>query len=440
MAEAIRLNMPPRLQSFFLFCGVAYIAIYTLEGVVRYGLSFAGADSAILARDLLMWLPLLALLMHQSFRQKVELPFLVYAAVIAIHGGIIYLNFRTTIPVIYGAKLLINILFGFVAGAILTHPSRRVLRVFIFLWFTGVIGLMLEKFFFSMPWVGMSASIGGITVDVARNWDIVDPLAKRVAGFTRSSISAAAVFPILALIIAVRTRSWMLKAFVLLVTAGAVFATTQKGSLVAFMVVLAILLAPKRWHVTLLRITCLAFVLLLVALPIVTPGLMMTTGGGVFSMMSFAMRFQLTWPEAWSWVSGNEVFPFGVGLGGIGGPQRFFAPDFFNPSDNLFVFMYANFGVLAFVYLGAICTIIFRIPRRPPPEAMGALATLTFLMGYGAVLSMIEDQMSALFIGAAAGVLWQMRVRHNIVKQQDVLEPQGKAVVLAPAYARQSTR
>jgi len=45
-----------------------------------------------------------------------------------------------------------------------------------------------------------------------------------------------------------------------------------------------------------------------------------------------------------------------------------------------------------------------------------------------------------LFIGAAAGALWQMRVRHNVVNQHDVLEPQGKAVVLAPAYARQSTR
>lgn len=438
MAEAMRVGVPPKLQPLFLICGVVYIAIYTLEGVARYGLSFAHADAAILGRDLLIWGPLLALLMHDAFRGRVERPFLVYAAVIAIHGGIIYLNFRTTIPVVYGAKLLINVLFGFMAGSILTHPSRRVLRLFIFLWFTGMIGLAIEKFLFSMPWVGMSASIGGITVDVARNWDIVDPLAKRVAGFTRSSISAAAIFPILALIIAARTRSWMLRALVLLVTAGGVFATTQKGSLVALMVVLAILLAPKRWHVTLLRITCIAFILLLVALPLVTPGLMMTTEGGVFSMMSFAMRFQLTWPEAWSWIAGNEIFPFGVGLGGIGGPQRFFAPDFVNPSDNLFVFMYANFGVLSYVYLGAICTIIFRIPRRPPPEAIGALATLTFLMGYGAVLSMIEDQMSALFIGAGAGAVWQMRVRHNVAKQE-ILEPQGTAVVLAPAYARQSS-
>jgi hypothetical protein len=33
------------------------------------------------------------------------------------------------------------------------------------------------------------------------------------------------------------------------------------------------------------------------------------------------------------------------------------------------------------------------------------LAVLAFNLGYGAALSMLEDQMSALFIGAAVGML-----------------------------------
>ena len=433
MAATTGQDMPPRLQSLFLVGGAVYVTIYSLEGVVRYGLSFAGADTAILARDLLIWLPLIGLLLYQAVRLRVERSFLIYAAVIAVHGSIIYLNFRTTTPVVYGAKLLVNVLFGFIAGSLLTHPGPRMLRLFVLLWLVGIVGLALEKFFFEMPWVGMSATIGGIMVDVSHNWDIVDPLEKRVAGFTRGSIAAATILPILALLISVRARSWWLRAFVLLTTAGAVFATTQKGSFVAFAAVMVLLLGPLRWRVPLLRLTCIAFAILLVALPIMTPGLMLTMNGGVFSLASFAMRIQLTWPLAWDWILHNQIFPFGVGLGGIGGPQRFFAPDFFNPSDNLFVFMYANFGVMTLLYLGALLSVVVRMPRRPPPEAIGALTTLAFLLGYGAVLSMLEDQMSSLFLGACAGSLWRLRVR-----RQARPEPADEPVILAPQFARQS--
>jgi hypothetical protein len=34
---------------------------------------------------------------------------------------------------------------------------------------------------------------------------------------------------------------------------------------------------------------------------------------------------------------------------------------------------------------------------------------LAFNLAYGIVLSMLEDQISALFIGASAGMLWQLR-------------------------------
>ena len=426
--------MPPALQSLFLFCGALYISIYTLEGVVRYGLSFAHADTAILARDLLIWLPLTALLVYQATRLRVERAYLIYAAVIAVHGSIIYLNFRNLAPVAYGAKVLVNVLFGYLAGTVFTHPGRRTLRLFALLWFVGLIGLALEKFFFDMPWVGMSATIGGITVDVSHNWDIVNPLEKRVAGFTRGSIPAATVFPILALLISVRVRSWFLRAFILLTTAGAVFATTQKGSFVAICVVSGLLLAPLRWRVTLLRFACVAFIALMVVLPTLTNGLMMTMTGGVFSMASFAMRIQETWPFAWDWILHNEVFPFGVGLGGIGGPQRFYAPDFFNPADNMFVFMYANFGVATALYLGALLWVVIRLPRRVPYEGQGALAVFAFMLGYGAVLTMIEDQVSALYFGACAATLWRLRSQRAVADDAE----RYRSVIIEPQFAERS--
>jgi len=151
------------------------------------------------------------------------------------------------------------------------------------------------------------------------------------------------------------------------------------------------------------------FAMLDVALPVLTAGLLMPQSAGVFSFASFAMRITLTWPEAWTWIANHNVFPFGVGLGGIGGAQRFYAADFFNPSDNLFVYLYANFGVLGLAYLGWIAALGPRVPRLARPEALQALAVLAFIFGYGAALSILEDQMAALFVAAAAGMLWQLR-------------------------------
>ena len=113
-----------------------------------------------------------------------------------------------------------------------------------------------------------------------------------------------------------------------------------------------LLCAPAWSRYSLLCTACLAFALIDVALPLFTAGLLVGDSGGVFSLTSFAMRIVRTWPEAWEWILHNEVFPFGVGLGGIGGAQRFYAANFFNPSDNFFIFLYANFGLMGVVYLG----------------------------------------------------------------------------------------
>ena len=170
-----------------------------------------------------------------------------------------------------------------------------------------------------------------------------------------------------------------------------------------------ILCAPAWSRYRLLTVACLAFALLDVALPLVTAGMLVPDTGGVFSFSSFGMRIMLTWPEAWHWILHNEVFPFGVGLGGIGGAQRFYAPNSFNPSDNFFVFLYANFGLMSLVYLGWAACQGLRVPVDVRSGAIVALSLLAFNLGYGAALSMLEDQMSALFIGAAVGMLWQLR-------------------------------
>ena len=73
------------------------------------------------------------------------------------------------------------------------------------------------------------------------------------------------------------------------------------------------------------------------------------------------------------------------------------------------MYLYANFGVMCLVYLAWVSRLGWRLPRMARDDAIGALAVLAFLLGYGAALSILEDQIAALFLGAAAGMLWHAR-------------------------------
>jgi hypothetical protein len=397
------------MQRLFNVAAVVYILIYAFEGVVRYGLYNAGHDDAILLRDLLLVMPLGLLFIAQALRGRLHPAFAVFAAAAALHGAIAIFNLGSYVPAIYGAKLLINLLFGFLAAREILNPGPRTLSIFVLIWVASITGVVLDKFLYTFPWTGLETHIGGIQVDVSRGWDIEDSFDKRAAGFTRSSISAAMLLPILATIIAPKVRNVVLRFLMLASTVAAVLLTTQKGSVIAIAAVTVILCAPRWSWYALLSVACLMFALLDIALPVLSAGLLMPQSAGVFSFASFAMRITLTWPEAWTWIANHNVFPFGVGLGGIGGAQRFYAADFFNPSDNLFVYLYANFGVLGVAYLGWVAALGPRVPRIARPEALQALAVLAFILGYGAALSILEDQMAALFVAAAAGMLWQLR-------------------------------
>src|SRR3954468_19798428 len=132
------------MQSLFVVAAILYVLIYALEGVVRFGLYNIGQDGAILFRDLLMIVPLALLLAAQSLRGRIHPAFLVFAAAIAIHGAIATFNLGTYVPAVYGAKLLVNVLFGFLAGKELVQPSRRVLTVFVLIWVITLAGVVLD--------------------------------------------------------------------------------------------------------------------------------------------------------------------------------------------------------------------------------------------------------------------------------------------------------
>lgn len=396
------------LRGFFAACAGLYLFIYAFESPVRYLLYLAGKDSLILLRDGLILVPIAVLVAVQAARLKLHPAVTLFAILIAFHGLVLFGTIGSLEAVAYGGKILVNLLFGFLAAGLLAAPSGRMRKLFLLLWCATLAGVLLDKFFVTFPWVGIKTIVGDLTVDVSKDWQIQDSLSRRVAGFARSSICVAVLVPVLAIPLMSTMRRWLPRAAIGLVSIAAVFLTTQKGSLIAFLPIsLILMLRPPRERV-LLQIFFVLNLTLMAGLPLMTAGWHVDHGSGVFSTESLYLRIADTWPRAWHWITHHQMTFLGVGLGGIGGPQRLYAPDDFNPADNFFILLYAYFGLFALVYIGLMAWLVLR-PRATEdrPEENGALALVTFAFGYGAVLSVVEDQAASLFLGAALGALWQ---------------------------------
>jgi hypothetical protein len=392
------------MQFLFSASLAVYILCYAFESVIRYGFHLVGHDELIFVRDAILGLPVLFIFVRQLLLRQVSPAYWVYAFVVILHGLVMELNIGSHLAILYGAKVLMGLLAGALAASRLFQPSRKAVLFFFLLWLTTAVGVVLDKYFVEFPWAGMQTNIGDIQVDISHDWEVSGE-DKRAAGFTRSSINTANLEPLIALLLVFHLRSILLRGVVALATGPVLYLTTQKGAILAYVLTLACLAVRPKQPLTVLRIGFFAALTLVVALPLVLPGYYMPNASGTFSFSSFYDRVEDMWPRAWIWIDRHEAFPFGVGIGGISGAQRLYAPYQIDYADNLMVFMYAYFGVMTVVYLGWLAVTIMRLSTASSPSTNQALATLVFLMFYGCVLSIIEDQMAALFIGGAAAWL-----------------------------------
>lgn len=383
---------------------VIYVTTLVFDGFLRWVLVSAGAPGLIYFRDVMMIGVIGLGLVHQMRHEYVSGLYVLFLGLFAIHIPIGLYSTGNPSEVLFGVKILMNAWAGACMAGVIFRPSRRLVVLFAALWAAAVIGIMLDGLFLDWPWKGLSYDVGDVEVEAAREWS-GDGI-ERVSGFARFSISAGLQIMLLSLFLVVRGGRLTIALAIFGLSLPALLFTTAKGTLISYLVVVIVYFLGARRSTGLLKFTSIASILLTMALPVWMSGAQINAGSGLMSLESLAARFDDVWPAGWRLIFDNGAGLLGRGIGGIGTPQRLFAPSYYNPTDNLFLFLFGYFGIFSVLYLGLVATVITRLPRVPTRPVLLVLLYLLYFMLYGTVVSVIEDAMGAIFLGAAIYVLF----------------------------------
>jgi hypothetical protein len=169
----------------------------------------------------------------------------------------------------------------------------------------------------------------------------------------------------------------------------------------------------------------------------ITPGLSASIGiclpflGGIVSLnptlyaqevifSSIGMRFAATWPDAISLITDSGNLFFGRGLGGIGAAQLHFEPAYYNPVDNMYLSLYAGFGIGMFVFVGAW---VWGLAKLWPERRWHG--RLFWLFGFailtsGWMVNGVEDPLTAVAMGLCVSYVYKRNPSRESIAQRSM--------------------
>jgi hypothetical protein len=197
-----------------------------------------------------------------------------------------------------------------------------------------------------LPWVGGSIDVDGVNVQLASsNYVGTVP---RLTGFGRSSATTGLVIGLLTTWLVPRLRNAVAIVALLAMSAAAIWATTNKTTLIALSLVLVCF---ATFQTAGLRRACIILTVSMIVLPVAGWVIAATTNVGVpdtGSLASMQDRLLNTWPKLLDGMASANLLWFGVGPGGFGSATAYYTADFgFNTgySDNAALYVVANLGL-----------------------------------------------------------------------------------------------
>jgi len=375
------MNIPlptrPRLRARDRFVLILLLLLLSAEvfgGILRYYLTALGAPWAVYVPKLLIVLAYFGLVLNAFFKARISrsvLGVLMLFAIFLLLG--VYFT-QSWIQPAFGVFVLLPLLFAVLAEPALSRLGQRIVPYAAALWLSVAVGVIYD-YLADVPWVGLTYDLGSAEVEAARSWTAFG--VERVAGFSRASYEAAGHLLFLALPLVILGRRKSLKWVVWLATGMLIVLTTTKKSVGVYLFLALLLPAMGAGFVSastkkVIAIVCPILVVLVgIALPvstlIVDYRLDFNSFLSKFLFASFEERLVRTWPEGFNLVATHGHILLGRGIGGIGVAQKYFESEIYTYADNLYLYLYATFGVsslfIIYLYAKRVCRVNTQIVR-----------------------------------------------------------------------------
>lgn len=380
-----------RLWAFTFFFAVASDV---MSGAFRYVALIAGANPLFYAPKALMLVCIVVLLAQRP----PKIGYLLTGLYLAIQACVALANGVELPAVFFWLWLVSPMLFAMLApaGAIDMLNGRTSRIAFLILAVVCMVGVYVN-FYMPMPWTGASVDMGGVAV--GNPHQSYTGFVKRLAGFGRSSASTGLLIGLMITWLLPRIRSRVVIAVLLAASAVAIWATTNKTTLVAVALVVALYCLARA---PTLRKACIWAAAVMVIFPfgsfIATAAVNdVVVGSGALS--SFQDRVVDTWPLILQGMLREKLIWLGIGPGGFGAAAGYYKGDFgFNVgyADNLALYAVANFGLFGGALLAFLLTkfVLFR-----ESEDKSLWIMLFFLLLSGVTTDVVESLGCLLFLG-----------------------------------------
>ncbi|QCQ20832.1 hypothetical protein [Desulfoglaeba alkanexedens] len=380
------LPLSDRLVLAVLF---VFLAVEVFQGALRYFFTLIGAPFLIYFPKLLVTAAFIGLAFKTARTMRISRPvfgvltlFMVFVAV-----GVHYTG--NLMQALFGLFALLPLLFAVLAELAVVRMGQRLVPYVALLWLCAAIGLVYD-YFADLPWWDLAYQLGIWELEGSRGLATFG--IKRLAGFSRAFYDVAEQLLFLALTWVILGKRVSLTILVWIATGALIVLTTSKKTVGVYLFLTLLLplmgvrLVPGGFKRAVTGIIPLLVALIGIALPVstlfVSYRLSIHSYVSRFLFASFEDRLTWCWPDAFSLVFDHGSMLLGRGIGGIGVAQHYFEPQLYSPADNLYLYLYATFGVMSLVLIAIYVASVCRLNVR-----QDSWARLMWFLGIAALMS-----------------------------------------------------
>ncbi len=414
------------LTKVIIFIWVFFIVF---EGLLRFVFSGMGMPVLIYIKDLLLISIFLVTFFYSIYSGLISRTLLIFFLFVSYGGIVGYFNNLNPLQVLLGFKIFLSFFVGFISVYVLKVEEEFFLRMFRFFVPIIFLGVFLECFY-PLPWKGFEYELLGFSIEGSRQWTTFG--IPRLSGFGRASFeTATSLFSLSALYMVI---SYKLKPelklymkfydYLLLVLSFAgIMLTTSKTAFFAFLIFTLFFVLIKIHDRTndiskscadlLSRVLLFALFLIGIIPPVFAllsqsylPDGLLHSRALSFLFASYMERIEHMWPNAFELLSGQYMFFTGRGLGGIGAAQKYFEADIYNAADNLYVYLFVDFGfvaLFAFVFYLLSNLSLLKLNNK---RNIYFFVFCLIVFSYGITLNVIESPTLMMSLGILFG-LWK---------------------------------